>query len=281
MPDPERLLATIRRAVSAIRQVPGRAGRLIRLVGGSDLLLAGDLHGNLENFRKLLQIADLGKYAGRHFVVQELVHGGFTYPAGGDRSHQLVDLTAALMCQFPGRVHYLLGNHELSQATGRRISKGEQDLNQDFEVGVDTAYRERAPDILGAYNEFWEALPVALRTPNRVFLSHSLPPESRLEAFDLAALERDPSEEADLLPSGSVHSLVWGRDTRLSTAQAFLRKVDADWLLTGHIPCETGWEAPNEVQLILDSLGFPAAYCVFPLDRPLTHAGLKECVRIL
>jgi hypothetical protein len=281
MPDPERLLATLRRAVSAIRQAPGRHGRLIRLTSGDDLLLAGDLHGNLENFRKLLQIADLGNHPGRHFVLQELVHGGFTYPAGGDRSHQLVDLTAALMCQFPGRVHYLLGNHELSQATGRRIAKLDHDLNQDFDAGVATAYGERAADVLAAYRELWAVQPVAVRTPNRVFLSHSLPPESRLESFDLAALEREPSEEVDLLPKGSVHSLVWGRDTRPSTAQAFLKKVDADWLLTGHIPCDAGWEAPNDAQLILDSLGFPAAYCLFPLDRPLTHAGLKECVKTL
>jgi len=81
---------------------------------------------------------------------------------------------------------------------------------------------------------------------------------SHLELFDLAVLEKETQEEADLLPGGSVHSLVWGRDTSLANVTAFLQKVDADLLITGHIPCDQGFEVPNERQIILDSLGTPA-----------------------
>jgi hypothetical protein len=200
---------------------------------------------------------------------------------GGDKSHQLVDLTAALKCQYPNRVHFLPGNHELAQATGRDIAKDDVELNSLFRRGVDDAYGARGAAVYDAYLALFAAAPLALRTANRVFLSHSLPPASRLAVFDPAALERDPTAAADCLPGGSVHSLVWGRDTREETAAAFLQKVGADLLVTGHVPCDHGFDAPNERQVILDSLGHPAGYCLFPADRPLTHADLMKCVGIL
>ena len=274
MPDADRLLYTLRRAVQAFRETPGRRGRLVELQGAAEVLVAGDLHGNIENFRRLLQRADLAKYPARHLVLQEVIHGPFVYPGGGEKSHQLVDLMAALKCHFPRQAHFLLGNHELSQALGRRIAKGDLDLNDLFREGVRSAYGARADEIYAAYLDLFAAVPLALRTANRVFLSHSLPPAPLLPQFDLSVLERDAASPDDLQPGGTVHALVWGRDTRAENAAAFLQKVDADLLITGHVPCDDGFEAPNDRQLILDSLGAPAAYCLFPTDRPLTHPDL-------
>ena len=80
---------------------------------------------------------------------------------------------------------------------------------------------------------------------------------------------------------GALHALVWGRDTSLENVTAFLQKVDADLLITGHIPCDLGFEAPNDRQLILDCMGTPACYCLFPADSSLTHAELVACVKSL
>ena len=281
MPDPNRLLSTLHRAVQAFRSTPGRRGRVVHLEDAADVLAAGDLHGNVENFSLLLKRADLGAHPRRHLVLQEVVHGPFRYPTGGDKSHQLVDLVAALKCQYPHQVHLLLGNHELSQWTGRLIAKADDDLNALFQEGVEAAYGSRAKEVYAAYEELFAAIPLAVRTPNRVFLSHSVPTSKRLEGFDLAALERDEHTEEDLILGGLVHALVWGRDTRSTTVEAFLEKVGADLVITGHIPCPEGYEAPNGRQLILDALGTPACYCLFPADRPLTHAELVSCVGTL
>ena len=80
---------------------------------------------------------------------------------------------------------------------------------------------------------------------------------------------------------GAIHSLLWGRDTSQAAADAFLQLVDADLLITGHIPCEKGFDAPNSRQIILDCMAAPAAYCLFPTNRPLTHQELAACVGIL
>src|SRR5947209_6456337 len=281
MPDPIRLQRTLQQAIRAFRTTPGRKGRLVLLQEAGDVFAVGDLHGNVENFRQALQKAELQKNPNRHLVLQQLIHGPHRYPAGGDKSHQLVDLLAALKCQFPRQVHMLLGNHELSQWTGHAIAKVETDLNASFREGVGTAYGSHAPDIYSAYLELFAVIPVAVRTDNRVFISHSLPSESKLAAFDPAKLEWDVHGEEDLRPGGIVHNLVWGRDTRAETAAAFLHKVAADWLITGHIPCERGFEAPNDRQLILDALGSPACYCLFPADRAVTHQDLLSCIGTL
>src|SRR5437588_345537 len=105
MPDPVRLLRTLHRAREAFQATPGRRGHWIELTGADDVLVAGDLHGNLENFRELLHRADLDRQPRRHLVLQELLHGPYSYSAGGDKSHQLLDLVAALKCQYPERVH--------------------------------------------------------------------------------------------------------------------------------------------------------------------------------
>ncbi len=280
MPDPVRLLATLSRAVEAHRSTPGRRGRLVDLEG-SEVLIAGDLHGNLENFRRILQRAALDRFPNRHLILQELIHGPFEYATGGDRSHQLFDLAAALKLQYPARFHFLAGNHEMAQFTGRHVMKNDRDLNALFLDGLATAYGERADEVHAAYRDVFLALPMALRTANRVWISHSLPAANRLEAFAVSMLEREDVPESEWHPGGSLYSLAWGRDVSAANARAFLEKVDADLLITGHVPCEEGFQVPNDRQLILDSLGVPAATCLFPIDRPLSHAELIAGVELL
>src|SRR5947208_15044430 len=116
MPDPRKVQATIRRATELFRSTPGRRGGLVSLSESTgEVMVVGDLHGNIPAIRKVLMAADLARNPARHLVLQELVHGHRHYPDdGGDKSHQLVDLVCALKCQFPDRVPLILGNHELS-----------------------------------------------------------------------------------------------------------------------------------------------------------------------
>jgi hypothetical protein len=280
MPDPGRLLYTLARAAQTFRATPGRRGRVVAVEGADEVIVAGDLHGNVGNFGKLLAAADLARRPRRHLVLQEVIHTR-AESAGPDTSHQLVDLLAALACQYPGRVHFLIGNHELAQATDRPIFKGDATHNDLFWEGVWSAYGERAAEVYAAYLELFAAAALVVRTPNRVFISHSLPPPRWLDAFDPAVLEEETSDAAALAPGGSVYALLWGRDTSAEHVAAFLARIDADLLITGHIPCDDGFEVLNGRQIILDCLGKPACYCLLPVDQPLAHDELVKCIRTL
>ena len=281
MPDPQKLLTTLRQAAQLFRATPGRTGRFTRLPAGAEVMVVGDLHGNVENFRLALKIANLAQQPRRHLVLQEVVHGPFQYPQGGDKSHQVLDLIAALKCQYPARVHFLLGNHELAQWQNQRIGKGDVDQNQEFYAGVDTAYGEQAATVYQAYLDLFEVADLALRTENRVFISHTYPSMRNLPRFELTILERDKIAEEEKRLGGVVHSIVWNRDHSQANVEAFLTKVDADWIVTGHIPCEEGFATPNDRQIILDALGTPACYCLFPTDKSMTRQELVACIGTL
>jgi hypothetical protein len=282
MPAPDRMLTFLRQAVVLARATPGRRGRVVDLVGCTEVLVAGDLHGHVAHFQGILKAADLARNPGRHLVLQELIHGNFGYPSGGDKSHQLVDLFAALKAQFPRQVHYLPGNHELAQWTGRKVLKADADLNVLFELGASTAYGPvYGPQVYQTYLELFKALPVAVMTPNRVLVSHSLPAARAMPTFDPPRLRADEYTDADLQPGGSVHSVLWGRDVTPANVADYLRRMDADLLVSGHIASDTGYSVPNDRQLIVDCSESPAGYVLFPADRPLTHAELVDCVRTI
>ncbi len=281
MPDPQKLLTTINRAIEATRTVRGRRGRFIELHDAHEVLVAGDLHGHLSNFQAVYQAADLARQPRRHLILQEVVHGRFRYPLGGDKSHQILDLFAALKNQFPDRVHLLMGNHEIAQWTSRPIVKSDADLNLLFANGLQEAYGEAAPEVYKAYCRLFEVLPLAIRSPNRVFFSHSLPTEKYRDGVSLPMLEQEMHSAEDYQPKGALYSLVWGRDCSQANVDQFLQKMDADWLVTGHIPCDHGFATPNERQIIVDSCDSPAAYALLPTDRSLTRHEFYATVRLI
>jgi hypothetical protein len=245
-------------------------------------MVVGDLHGNIPAFRKTLQVTALDRYPGRNLVLQELIHGPRMYPDDkGDRSHQLVDLVCALKCQFSERVHLILGNHELSELTGRPIAKNGVPLNALFRLGIETAYRGHGAAVYAAYQELFAALPLCVRTPNRVFLCHTIPDGIDLDDFDPGVFGLDTWPPEAMKRHGTVYALTWGRDTAAETVDRFAAIVDADWFVTGHQPCDDGFRQANHRQIIIDGTDPYPAYCLFPANEPVTVDSLLKCVHIL
>lgn len=284
MPDPEKVLFTVRRATELFRNTPGRSGGIVTLDDSSadEVIVVGDLHGNIPAFRQILEVSALSTHPHRHLVLQELIHGHRAYPnEGGDRSHQLVDLVCALKCQFPGRVHLILGNHELSEITGRAIGKNGVPLNALFRKGINTAYGDHGAAIYAAYLELFATLPLAVRTPNRVFLCHTIPDGYELDGIDLEILKLDRWPDEAMKRHGTVYAMTWGRDTETETVDRFASMIDADLFITGHQPCDEGFKMANVRQLIVDGTDPNPTYCQFPTREPVTIESLVAGVRTL
>lgn len=284
MPDPQKILTTIRRATELFRQTPGRSGAVVTLDESAvDVLVLGDLHGHLHVLAQLLKIAALDEHPGRHLVLQEPTHDSRIDPDEGqvDRSHRTIDLICALKCQYPDRVHLILGNHELSELTGRSISKKGFALNSLFRQGVEGSYGEHAEAIIAAYHDLFRALPLAVRTRNRVFIGHTIPDAADLEKLDLDVFQNDQWPPEMLKRGGSVYALTWGRDTSPENAERFAALVEADLIVNGHQPCIEGFQVPNPRQIILDGTDPYPAYCRFPANEPVSLATLQEGIRIV
>jgi len=282
MPDPLKVLTTIRRATALLRCTPGRSGGIITLENATDVMVVGDLHGNIAAFKKVLTLSALDRFPGRHLVLQEVIHGNLVYPDDkGDRSHQLLDVFTALKCQYPDRVHYILGNHELSELTGRSIGKDGEGLNAKFRRGVGTAYGASADDIHEAYKTLFAALPLAIRTANRVYVCHTLPDALDLDALDVELLKSNSWPPEAMKRRGTIYALTWGRDNAPETADRFASMVDADFFVTGHQPCDLGFRQANHRQIIIDGTNPFPTYCLFPADRPVTIEALLACVKVI
>jgi len=215
-------------------------------------------------------------------VLQELIHGPAEYPDdGGDRSHQLVDLVAALKCQYPDRTHVILGNHELSELTGRIIGKDGETLNAKFYRGIQTAYGGHAGEIFEAYKALFAGLPLAVRTPNRVYICHTVPDARDLDDLDLDLLTAEVWPAEAMQRRGTIYALTWGRDNAPETADRFAKMVDAEWFITGHQPCDHGFQQANHRQIIIDGTDPYPAYCLFPADGPVTIESLLQCTHLI
>jgi hypothetical protein len=282
MPDPVKVLATVRRAATLFRATPGRHGGIVTLEDAEDVIVVGDLHGNTSGFRNVLEIAALARNPRRHLVLQELIHGPHCYPEdGGDKSHQLLDVVSALKCQYPDRVHVILGNHELSELTGRVIGKHGKALNAMFRQGITTAYQPHDDAVYIAYRELFASLPLAVRTSNRVFLCHTIPDPDDLDRIDLEILKANTWPAAAMARRGTVYALTWGRNTEPETIDRFAGMVDADWFVTGHQPCDEGFRQANHRQIIIDGTDPYPCYCHFSAHEPINIDGLLAGVRIL
>ena len=279
----EKIIATYGEATKANLDIPGRRGTVVILTPeiADEVMIAGDLHGHRRNFNSLDKIADLDNHPRRHLILQEVCHGGPTYPSnGGCMSHTLLEDVAKLIVRYRGRVHFVLGNHELAELTDYPIQKNKQMLNLLFRLGLQQTYGAATEKVREAYFPFLLSCPLGVRLPGGVFMTHSVPENCDLRPFDKSIFTRQP-DSAEYYQRTDIFELVWGRDYRQENARAFAELVGAKVLINGHEPCPEGFSTPNDFQVILDCCADKACYVILPLDRGLTQADIVERVQKL
>ena len=72
-----------------------------------------------------------------------------------------------------------------------------------------------------------------------------------------------------------------GRDTEQTTVDTFLRKVEANFVVTGHIATSDGYQIPNTKQIIVDCAGTPAAYLRFRANESISFEELRSGIVVL
>ncbi len=277
----EKVIAEFGRATEANLTTPGRVGHLIELTGelADEVMITGDLHGHRRNFNLLKKKAALQSHPRRHLVLQEVCHGGPTYPQnGGCMSHAMLEDVAKLKNEYPERVHFILGNHELAEVAEYPIQKNKQMLNMLFRLGLKQMYGPAGDKVREAFLPFLRTCPLAIRLPHGIFVSHSVPESVDTQGFDKTIFTRELDDDEYLQRTG-IFQLVWGRDYRLENARAFAELVGAKVLINGHEPCLDGFNTPNDVQIILDCCSDGSTYVILPTDRELSHAEIVRRIK--
>jgi hypothetical protein len=285
MPDsPSQVLETFDAAKDENLLDSTRQGQVVTLAApgnsGGELWMTGDIHDHRTNFAKIVHAADLGNNPQRHLVLHELIHGDHFDEYGAEDSWQTLYKAAALKCDFPSQVHFLLANHDLAQIHGEGIMKAGLSVCEAFNAGVKRDFPADATAVTVAITEYLLSLPLAIRLPNRIFLCHSLPPDKQTEEFDFTVFERNPLRPEDYRRrTGPVYQLIWGRNITPAGVAAFAAKVDADLIITGHQPQEMGFAINGPQHLILASEHNQGVFLPLDLSKTYTSETLVPLLR--
>lgn len=257
---------------------PLRRGSLLEFPNYGQLVMTGDLHGHRRNFAKLQRYCDLERFLPRHVILHEIIHEESEGFDAVDRSFEVLLQAVEWKCAFPDQVHFLQSNHELAQLTKHEITKGGRVVTVAFEQAVFDAYGKQADSVISGINDYIASLPLAGRTQNRVFLSHSLPSPRDLPAFDVSVLTRPPTRE-DLGERGSAHALVWGRYHTESALDTLSELLDVDIFICGHQPQEMGYDIWHDRLILLASDHNHGVFLPFDLAKPQTVNDLARHIR--
>lgn len=279
----ESTLSILQEATDANRNSPSREGNVETITAehADEVMVTADLHGHRRNFNRIKRIADLKNNPRRHLILQEVCHGGPTYPTnGGCMSHGMLEDVARLKAEYPHQVHFLMSNHEMAELTEYPILKVGKMLNLMFRLGISEMYGQRSEDIRQAYMDFIASCPLAIRLPGDIFICHSAPESVDTKGFDTSIFDRE-LDPVDMKEGTDVFQMVWGRDYREENAKAFADLVGAKTLIHGHTPCEKGYNVPNSIQIILDCCSLPASYVIIPTGEELSHDEVVDRIEML
>lgn len=276
MGDAEAACRALLEAAELNREDPLRKGSMLHFGSAGQLVMTGDMHGHLGNFEKLQRFCRLENNPGRYVILHELIHNG-TGPDSLDLSIDLLVRAAQWKVAFPDNVFFLQSNHELAQLRGQEITKGGRSVILEFERGVAARYGARAGDVLDGVQQYLESLPLAARTANGVWLSHSLPDITHIDNYELGIFDREPTAH-DLAPGGAAYSLVWGRFHRSDDVERFATRLKVDVCIVGHTPQEMGYTVIGRL-IIVASDHQHGVFLPFDLSRKYTAEQLAANVR--
>lgn len=249
--DAKSVCAALQKGASLLLKHPSRVGCSIHLPPTGAVWVSGDLHDNPFHFLKIIKCAELTTPS-NHVVLQELIHSGVESDKP-DLSFRMLVRVALLIEIFPTQVHPILANHELSQATNRRITKGGRELVENFSSGVTYMFGKHAPSVLKAISVFIHAMPLSVRSQGGLMCSHSLPNDEDMPRFDTHILDRPLKKEDTNSMDGSACMMVWGRHHTKEQIETLAKKWNVTLFCLGHAWVPGGIEVAADNVLLLNS----------------------------
>ncbi len=239
---PQTIIELLKNGIKANYESTLRRGNLIELPLKGSLIITGDLHGHRRNFERIVSFADLPNNPERHVVLQEIIHGGPEDSQGGCLSYQLLFDAIRYKLKFPEQVHIILGNHDTAFILDTEVMKDGKEMNRAMSQAIARKYKEAAPDIVTTIKEYLFSQPLAVRSENRIWMSHSLPADRCADKFDPGILERPLKLEDIARPGpGSGYLLTWGRNLGQELLDKMAKLFDVDLFVLGHQQQDQGW----------------------------------------
>ena len=135
----------------------------------------------------------------------------------------------------------------------------------DIEIAQHATMR---PIIALAIEQFLLSEPLAVRSENRIWVSHSLPGNRQIDKFDPGILDRQ-IEISDVTRAGSAYIMTWGRDQSQKTLDKMAGLFDVDTFILGHQPQPEGFSMAGRNLIIIAS--DHSHGCLLPIDTAKSY----------
>lgn len=224
-------------------------------------IVSTDVHGNLEDFLALKQVFEAGGEDAHWVILGDVVHAPndaarasqpdlYDYPDGSIR---IVEEILALERARPGRVHFVLGNHDHGHVGGPHPHKFYPDEVAHLEESLSPGQRE-------AMRALFSRALLAVVGPCGVFLSHGSPDDTLDRLDDLDRIE-DLGAFADPYLRGALQSFLTHYGQPDAKSARFLEKMsrssglDLRVVVHGHDRIEHGFFYEGQRQVCLCIFG--------------------------
>ena len=201
---------------------------LIEVPEKGEALVITDLHGNLDDYRKYESIWKLWDLNESHVIIT----GDFIHPAGYyfDGSIEILESLMDYHQNYQN-FHVLLGNHEWCQLISQPIYKLGVDQAWDFQRKVQKRFTDFYKDKLREYNKFFRELPIAMKTDNRILVSHAGPSTFVKSIDDLIKINTETFNPI-------LDDMLWRPhyDFAAEDIHSFLNRIECNVHIVGHTP---------------------------------------------
>ena len=271
------MIDRLKKGIEANHSVALRAGNVINLPASGKVIITGDLHGHRRNFERVVSFADLKNNPQTFVIFQEILHGGPEDEQGGCLSFELFMDVVSYQLQFPDQVFLVMGNHDTAIIADNDVMKAGKEMNRALKAAMKRCLGDDYEAVTQAMKDYLLSQPIAVRCPNRIWISHSLPADRFVDTFDMTVFDKELAP-ADTLRPEPLYLLTWGRRQSARALEEFARRLDVDAFIVGHQPQDQGWRLVEPNTIILASEHNHGCMITFDLDRRYTVDQLVDSI---
>lgn len=203
---------------------------LIELPPKGKALIVTDLHGNLKDYAKLMDLWKIISNRKHH-----LIFTGDLINAIGQEADGSIEILESLIeeLKINKKLHVLLGNHEWATIVQASIYKGGENQVRNFENLLKERFRDRWQEKLSEYIKFFKTFSIAVKTANGVFISHAGPPKNIKRQGKIVNIT-----EEGYFQNQALYEILWNRygDYTKKDVENFLNIMGCKVMIVGHTP---------------------------------------------
>ncbi|MBN1456763.1 MAG: metallophosphoesterase [Sedimentisphaerales bacterium] len=254
-----------------------RKGNIIELTGSGKVIVTGDLHGHRRNFEKICSYADLENNPDTYLIFQEILHGGEVDKQGGCKSFKVFFDVLRFKLRFPEQVYLIMGNHDTAIITDSKVLKNGKEMNEAMKDAIKRSYDKDHSQVMDSLRGYLLSQPLAVKTSNGIWISHSLPGDRFIKDFDMAVFDKR-LEIKDVERPNSVYLLTWGRRHSEKALEELRQMFDVGSFILGHQTQEKGFFRAGKNLIILISEHNHGSLIRFDLAENYSTDELMNCI---